>query len=252
MIPGPVSFLIVALAAGVALLFWQPTRRWGRGWLLVLAIGYWLISAMPVVDLLARTLTWSYRPITSAQQLRGASAIVILGGGNQEIVGRTVSLDLPSPSTANRVLEGIHIYRMMEHPWVIPSGGVTLRDGESEAAGMRALLVRFGVPDDRIILEDRSHTTHEEAVFLPAMLRAHGISQFVLVTSPIHMRRALGAFHAQGLYPIPAISMGLYRGDEDGPWWRVVPSGRGLEFGDRVAHEYLGWLYYWTRGWLKP
>lgn len=250
MTPGSVSFLIVGLAAGVVLLFRPTTRRWGRGWLVALAVTYWLLASMPVASLLAWGLTWRYRPIASPRDLDGVSAIVVLGGGNSLIAGRAARLYLPSPWTADRVVEAARLYHLMGHPWVVASGGITLhRDDESEAASMRDLLTRLGVPPDRIVLEEQSHNTHEEALVIPSILRAHGIERFALVTSPIHMRRALGAFRAAGTDPVPAIATPLY--SLDGSWWMIVPSKQGLAFGEAVAHEYLGWGYYFVRGWLR-
>jgi uncharacterized SAM-binding protein YcdF (DUF218 family) len=234
----------------VVLLSWRPTRRFGHVWLILLAVGYWLLSSMPFVSLLAARLTSAYQPITSVSQVQDATAVVVLGGGNTIIRGRAARLDLPSEDTANRVLEGARIYRLMGNPWVIPSGGISShRGGPPEADAMRDLLLRLGVPPDRILLEDRSRDTHQEAVLIPPILAAHQIHQFVLVTSPIHMRRAMGAFRATGMHPVPAISTSLYGSDES---WNMAPSGEGIQFGAAVMHEYVGWLYYWVRGWLVP
>lgn len=251
MIPGSVPFLIVGLAAGAVLLFWPATRRWARRWLVALAVAYWLLASIPVASLLAWGLAFNYRPIESPADLHGATAIVLLGGGNTLVSGRTSRLYLPSAWSANRVLEAARLYHLMGDPLVISSGGITIhRNGESEAAGMKDLLIRFGVPADRIILEERSHNTREEALYVPPMLRAHGIDRFALVTSPIHMRRALGAFRATGAHPIPAVA--TQRFSIHNEWWVMVPTGQGLELGEAVAHEYLGWVYYLARGWLRP
>lgn len=251
MIPGSVGFLIAGLAAGVVLLFWPPARRWARGWLVAVAVAYWLLASLPVASLLAWSLAFNYRPIESPRDLHGASAIVLLGGGNTLVRGWTSRLYLTSPWSADRVLEAVRLYHLMGDPWVISSGGITIRDdGQSEAESMRDLLIRLGVPATRILLEQRSHNTREEALDVPPILRAHGIDRFALVTSPIHMRRALGAFRATGTHPIPAIAAPRFSLDDE--WWAIVPSKQGMQLGEAVAHEYLGWVYYLARGWLTP
>ncbi|HVC20557.1 MAG TPA: YdcF family protein [Vicinamibacterales bacterium] len=251
LLPGSTPFLIVGLALCLVLLRIGRARRWGWRLLVLLVAGYWAIGSMAGARILARGLTIGYAPLRSAARADGATAVVILGGGNDLITGRRAAVDLLSPSSVDRVLEGARIYALLDHPWVMASGGVTdhIPGAESEAASMRTLLMTLGVPADRILLDPRSLTTRQQAERIPPRLRAHGISRFVLVTSPIHMRRALGAFRAVGWHPVPAISAGLFTGWR-GSW--VLPTRSGLRLSQEAIHEYGGWLYYWLRGWLSP
>jgi uncharacterized SAM-binding protein YcdF (DUF218 family) len=82
------------------------------------------------------------------------------------------------------------------------------------------------------------------------MLREKQIDRPVLVTSTLHMRRALGAFRAAGVNAVPAIA----RDPVSRTWWGawLVPSDEGLSIGWALAHEGLGIAYYWARGWYRP
>lgn len=80
------------------------------------------------------------------------------------------------------------------------------------------------------------------------MLRTLGVDRFALVTSDIHMRRALPTFRKQGLHPVPAIADHFL--DPGTPLELLVPTSDGLLFTEEVLHEYLGLVSYFARGWL--
>ena len=80
------------------------------------------------------------------------------------------------------------------------------------------------------------------------MLRERGISEFVLVTSPLHMRRSMRALEAQMMHPIPAVSP-LYPERLERPF-PLLPSDATLDIGDQVVYEWVARAYYWWKGWL--
>ncbi|MDE3153690.1 MAG: YdcF family protein [Acidobacteriota bacterium] len=251
--PGSISFLLVGLAGALVLTRWRGTRPWGRALLVALVAGYWLLASAGFASLMALGLSHWYRPLRSPDEARGATAVVILGGGNELVYGRQRSLDQLSRPSASRVLEGARVYQLLGNsPWVLASGGRTDVDPDAppEAAGMRDLLVTLGVPADRILLEAESRTTHDEALKVPPILRAHGIQRFVLVTSPTHMLRSMASFRAQGLEPVPAIATGAY-GRIRSPLAWLLPTQTGYDVGQLALHEYLGLAYYGVRGWLR-
>jgi len=250
--PGSIPFLLVGLVVALLLIRLRAARRLGTILLIALVAGYWLLSTTAVASLMAFGLSHGYRPLESRDQAEDATAVVVLGAGNFAVRGRRQVLGLLTPPSASRVLEAARVYDLLgNRPWLIASGGPTVpRDsGPSEAASMRALLVRLGVPSDRVLLEERSRTTHEEALDVLPILRAHDIRRFVLVTSPTHMLRSMGAFRAEGLDPVPAIAAAGYDRVPVIGW--VVPTTDGLDLGQMALHEYLGLVYYGLRGWLR-
>ncbi len=151
-----------------------------------------------------------------------------------------------------RVIEAARVYRLANPAWVISSGGAYgERFGPASAAGivMRDDLVTLGVPAERILIEYESGNTRDEAVVIRPMLAKLGIDRVILVTSELHMRRAVGVFRAAGIEAIPAKARGLF---DAMPWFRwIVPSHEGLAEGELVMHEVLGIAYYWMRGWYR-
>lgn len=81
--------------------------------------------------------------------------------------------------------------------WIMPSGGVE-RDADgrrmTEAEMLRERLLEHGVPDDRILLENRARTTHENMTWsLCEIVRKFGytgIRDICIVSSPCHLRRS--------------------------------------------------------------
>jgi uncharacterized SAM-binding protein YcdF (DUF218 family) len=203
----------------------------------LVVLGSALAAALSTRAVASTLLDW-YAPRTlpvQTEDLRPARAIVLLGAGT------------------DRVLEAARVYRLMDQPWVISSGGVLDRSGRStrtSAALMRDDLVNLGVPESRILLEDRSLTTEDEARLVTPMLRALECTTFVLVTSRSHMPRAAAVFRSKGLDPILAVAPDLPpRAASRSPW---RPSAEGLRVSRRLAHEVVGMAYYWLRGWIAP
>ena len=71
----------------------------------------------------------------------------------------------------------------------------------SDARRVEALLVAWGVPADRILVEERSRNTRENAIEAARIVADQQLTTLLLVTSAWHMPRALGCFRAVGLSP---------------------------------------------------
>ena len=103
---------------------------------------------------------------------------------------------------------------------------------------MQALALALGVPPEAIIVENQSTSTAENAREVARLLRREAIPSILLVTSPLHMRRAKLCFERMGLEvscaPTPSIGTGRHES-------LVVKE---------VLHEYLGLGYYRVRGWI--
>lgn len=244
---GPVAVLVL-------IAIWlrrRPASPALRRFAIAAAIGF-VLAAMSIVPYAAsRLLTAGYHAFR-AKDLppSGATAIVLLGGGDQFIQGWDGGITVTTPIEAERVLEAARVFALISPAWIISSGGRPDTDdpGEPSAVTMRDELVRLGVPRDRIVLESTSRNTHEEAVIVAPMLASLGARHVILVTSDTHMRRSLGAFRAVGIDAIPAIARG---GDPPSRWREWLPTTTGLEWSGRVVHEAGGLVYYWLRGWWR-
>jgi len=248
--PGSVSMIMLLFTSGVVLLYARP--RWGRIWLTAVTLCYWLIATPLGASLLARSLTPSYGPLQSAAAAAGASAVVMLGGGSRNIRAEGQQIAAINGVSALRVIETARLYHLLGDPLVIVSGGSTDRTpgAAPESQAYQAAARALGVPEDRLVSESESLTTRHEVVVLKRMLQERGIERFVLVTSPLHIRRSMAAFAAEGLHPIP--SPAPLRADRGvgGPV-PIFPNEEALEIGNDVIYEWAAAIYYWANGWTR-
>jgi uncharacterized SAM-binding protein YcdF (DUF218 family) len=179
-----------------------------------------------------------------------ADAIVVLGGGIGPPLPPRRSADL-GPA-ADRVLHAARLYRAGKAPVVIASGGTVpwRASGTEGAHSMRGLLVEWGVPREAIIEEAASHDTHTNCVRTRELAEQRGYGRVLLVTSALHMRRALATCRSAGLDAVPApTDYAVVDGRGDDPL-RYVPTPTALNTNHQVLRELLGYAVYRFRGWI--
>jgi uncharacterized SAM-binding protein YcdF (DUF218 family) len=246
--PGSIFTCLLLVLVGVLLLHLKSGAKVGRRWLIAVMAGYWMISTPVGAGLLMSGLTGGYAPVEKASEVPAGSAIVVLGGGSRTYRAGGLSLDVPSNESALRALEAARLYRLFGDPLIIASGGVVFPadnpNPESEALGKA--LVGLGVPPQRIVYESRSRNTLEQAAQAKSILQARHIDYFVLVTSPIHMKRSMAVFRAAGLNPYPSASR--VRSEGLSYRWPWLPQKSYLLLSDDAIYDYLALGYYWARG----
>lgn len=190
---------------------------------------------------LARWLVGTLEGQAAAPASKPPGAIVVLGGGSYhgapEYGGDTVG-----SLTLERVRYGARLARATGLPLLV-TGGDPLGAGQSEASQMKAVLqLEFGVPVRWT--EDRSRTTHENALATAALLRTRGVDSVRLVTHAWHMPRARLAFEAAGIAVHPAPTVFAVPPPRDAQALQWLPDAEALR-GSRVAlHEWLGIAWY--------
>ncbi len=251
LIPGSSWFLLIGVSVSVVLLAGPPPLRgWGQRVLVLLTAMYWVMSIPMIVNRLAPGVRTRYAA-TAQEPTSAAQAVVVLGNGVHRYKVGEIQINTLAEESAFTVIEAVRLYRTLGAPLVIVSGGVSHSETYkgTEADVMRDALVAQGVSSDRIVMEGRSGTTREQAMYIAPILRERGIDRFALVTSSIHMPRASAIFRSQALTPIPAPS--AYGSEETenvhSPW---RPSAGARTLSERVVYEDIGLLYYWIRGWL--
>jgi uncharacterized SAM-binding protein YcdF (DUF218 family) len=161
------------------------------------AIGFLIALSLPLVaDPLTASLD-RYPPLAPAAAA-GAGAIVVLSGAT---LPSPDGVDRPSSGTLERLAEGARLARATGIPLLLTGGPVTARE-PAAVAMERSLETSFGLRARW--LESASRTTRENARESARVLRAEGIRRVVVVTSEIHLPRAVGEFEAEGLEVLPA------------------------------------------------
>ncbi|MBK7342246.1 MAG: YdcF family protein [Saprospiraceae bacterium] len=162
--------------------------------------------------------------------------IAVLGGGMTP--GEDVTpADQLSGDALNRIVEGVRIYHLVPSACLVTSG-FSLHGDLSQAEILAATALDLGVsPRDTLWLPD-PRTTREEAAAYKARFGKE--ATVILVTSALHLPRAMCWFRYNGLDPIPAPANHLVKITPD-RWthhWR--PSMRKISIMQKVFHEYAG------------
>lgn len=246
LVPGSITFLILALLPGVLLLFRRKDAgRAGRLWIASLVLAYWVLSTPVTALALLDLFTPAVLPVMSKADARGATAIVVLGAGTDVHRSRGGVYGVPTREGTLRVLEAARVYHLLGVP-VVATGGKG-SSPYSEAGLMAHQLEQLGVPADRIIKEEQSTNTRDHAVFVPPLLKEHGLGPFVLVTSQQHIARALAVFRKAGLTPVPSTPQAFVPRGAVLEWY--LPSGVALSASERLIYDLIGRVYYKVRGW---
>ena len=250
--PASISFVIIALAIGVVLSWSRRLWRLAPFYWLLLFVVYAGMATPIVAEWLVEQTSDGFPRLQRAADAQGAHTIVVLGSGARTFRDGPQMIDVATPPTIVRTMEGARLYHLLGTPTVIVSGGVTDRetpDARPESESMRAVMLRLGVPAERIVLESLSTTTKGEADAVRGILGTRRTEPILLVTSPMHMRRSLAVFEAAGLKPLPAAARPWL--DRSPSVCRWCPSRSAIDLSDDVVYEQVAYLYYWAHGWLK-
>ena len=217
----------------------------------------WLSSTTGVSNLLARSLEWRYLP---PDEIPAADAIVLLGGGTESAAYPRSTVEING--AGDRVLYAAKLFFESRSPRILLSGGEIswLNDGTSTPAqDMASLLIQLGVPESALILENESQNTYENALKAWEILSEMEINNILLVTSAMHMPRAVALFEKQGFIvtPVPvdySVTENESVENTSGSWINrvldIVPSASSLALTTNALKEYLGMLIYTLQGWM--
>lgn len=217
-------------------------RRAGLSRVLGWSAGIWLflISTSPLPTWLAESLESRYDTLNPATltPMEPGIHIVVLGGGHTHAPGFTAA-DRLSAEALGRLAEGIRLHRRLPGSRLVLSG-YSLSGRQSQAETLAEAALDLGVDPADTLLLTRPRRTSEEAA---AWAERFGPEQpLILVTSAIHLPRAMGWFRAQGAEPLPAPANHLVKRDPERPGWALNPSPAKVGMMQRGLHEYLGLL----------
>jgi uncharacterized SAM-binding protein YcdF (DUF218 family) len=165
-------------------------RKFLKILLVIIAVYYGLIFFTPISR-------WLADKLVVPSIVSDADVIIILSGG-------TVKQQFLTYPTQSRLVHGIIIWRQGKAPCLLLSGGTSAQGGIPEAYLMADMARKLGVDSDKIYLEDQSINTRENIAYSAELMEKHGWKKALLVTSALHMKRALKLAEEKRLDCIPA------------------------------------------------
>ncbi len=230
----------------VGLIGWIRLRRTKGAWLLGLGLlGLFIFSWPPVDWLLSRPLEIWYpvRPFNAAAH---PQAIVVLSAYvDPPIYARPYPLlDF---QTYQRCEFAAWLYRHWQAVPVLACGGRARSGDEPYSVSMRRALEQEGIPASMLWTEERSRSTHENAVWAAEILRHHGVARIALVVDATSMPRAAASFRKLGIevWPAPSEFRELQSLRNE-----LLPSWRAVRHNEVTLHETVALAWYWLHGWI--
>jgi uncharacterized SAM-binding protein YcdF (DUF218 family) len=244
-------FLLVLLGIGLRKHpNWQKASLW-------IAVGLIWFGSNPWVAFgLTRSLEWRYLPL---EEVPKAEAMVVLGGATESKIFPRPTVEVNA--AGDRVLYAVRLYHQGKSPYLLLSGGSIdwLGANSSPAEDMAEILTQLGVPDTALWLETTSRNTYENAIYSKEILKREGVEQILLVTSAMHMPRAVALFEHQEVEVIPAPADYVVTEERWESLWDInlptllinlMPNVGYLDLTTTVLKEYIGIVVYRFRGWL--
>ena len=239
----PSTLLLLASLAAVALV-WAGRVRWGRRLAAVTALAVAACVLLPVDEALTLPLEQRFvRPDPAPGHVDG---IVVLGGAVDPYL--TAEHGTPSLNAdAERMTAFLTLARAYPAARLAFTGG----NGRLSATGLSeadvaALLFRSLGLDRPVLYEDMSRSTHENAVLLRRMMEPRPGETWLLVTSAMHMPRAVASFRA-ARWPVVPWPVSYHVGRR--PRFDLEPSWAERLAGlDRAVHEWAGLAGYRLAG----
>jgi uncharacterized SAM-binding protein YcdF (DUF218 family) len=226
---------------------WRGRRRLAGTALTVLFTGTLALTLFPLGDLLLRPLEAQH---PARPDLARVDGIIVLGGA--ETAGAYRLWGGPQLNEAGeRLIEGAMLaHRFPDARLVFTGGSATVgrsEDTTDPSEMVREMWVGLGIAPDRILLEQNSRNTAENANLTRGLVQPEPGEVWVLVTSAFHMPRAHETFVRQGWEGVVAWPVDFRSGDLAGlrGIWRLDRNLLGINL---ALKEYLGSLVYRLTG----
>lgn len=237
---GPNAVLLTLLLAGLIL----GHSRWknaGQKMITAGVLGLLAVTFLPLDDWLLSPLENRF-PSNHAFPAR-VDGIIVLGGAINPIISG--ERGIPSLNdAAERLTSFVSLAKQYPSARVVFTGGslVTHTDGTSEAKATQQLLTSLGLDGDRVIFEDQSRNTYENATMSKALAHPTPDQTWVLVTSASHMPRTVGVFRQAGwpVVPWPV----AFKSSHD----YTVNLAEHLRHLEWAVHEWIGLVVYRLSG----
>lgn len=225
----------------IGIFFFRRYQKKGQAqvWLMVALIWLAITTNRWMPDLLVHQLEKQYPALNNPTfSPMDTFNILVLGGGNFDDE-HMPEQDKLSAISVIRLNEGLRLAHQFPHSLLVCSGFSSKSKTQAEFSAQAA--IALGLHKDRIKVLNDPRTTEEEALSYKNVFGAS--SRFILVTSDLHMPRAIRLFNKHGLYPLAAPAGSLLKKDPRNRSTGWASEWNNLEKLERALHEYIGLVW---------
>jgi len=153
---------------------------------------------------------------------------------------------------SDRFIQTVRLYQQGYIRKILITGGSgqVLDQQHKEAVYLKALMEDYQIPAEDILTDTEARNTYENARHTAALLDEQPHADILLITSALHMRRALACFQKQGLSPRTFPVDVIIKAPEKNPDYWLVPSAEMMTKWEAVLHEWLGMIAYRLAGYV--
>ena len=242
------SNLFLWLWLAIALFTCWATRhsRPSRRWVFIFLVFLWFLGITPLAETVLSPLENCYTaPGIISLEKQNIRQVVVLTGGGYPTRGEMLSSAFPHASIY-RFIGGLELSsRLGSECKLIFSGSAGRGNRERTTAITMQELALNIAPGLEVSAEARSGSTGEHPGNVKPLLDDN---PFVLVTSAIHMPRAMRNFKRAGLNPI-AYPVDFLAVEGDYGWMSFIPSVENLWKLNVALREYMALAFYTVAGW---
>ncbi|OKH55560.1 protein sanA-like protein [Calothrix sp. HK-06] len=120
------------------------------------------------------------------------------------VLGAEVWDNEPSPVFRERINHAVNLYKARDVSKLIFTGGVGAGKQISEAEAGKQYAVKNGVNELDILIETKSRTTNQNLKYAKKVGQQHNLNKFLVVSDPLHMKRAVLMARNLGLDAFPS------------------------------------------------
>lgn len=239
----PVNFAI--LLAFLAALLAFTRLAWLARWFGATAMLFLVLMAFSP---LPRMVMWPLENRFPQQPAeKGPVAGIIVLGGSIGVARGDVVLT----SAGARMTKAVELARLHPEARIVFAGGAANLISpvtKTESDGASVLFEGLGIARERLVLEDKSRNTRENAMFTKQLVDPKPGERWLLVTSAWHMPRSMGVFRKAG-FDVEAFPVDYLTEARLEEFVRVSGRApRGLMIADDGFKEWVGLLAYRVAG----
>lgn len=233
----------------VGLYFFRPQSRWKNYFKWSAVFIFFFFSNSVLFSVACRS--WEI-PGQKVNDVKKHDVAIVLGGMSEY----NADLDVLSlRRQGDRIFQALTLYHTGKVKKLLITGdsGHLTDHGLHEARQMKAHLICWGIPAEDILTEEASVNTYENAQFTHKVFsqRFPELKSMILVTSGIHMKRALATFEKAGMHCTPHAT-DLYANQSGKFMWDqyLIPETDNFEQWNKLLKEMVGYLSYAVMGYL--
>ena len=180
--------------------------------------------------------------LQNIKDIAKSDAIVVLSGMISTIKTKE-KLSYEFNGSIDRIFSGMNLFKENKAPLLILTNGkLPWSVGIPEGEYLKDFSIKYGIPEDKILLTDNVQNTDQEAKAVAKLLNTNKATT-ILVTSAFHMPRAKKVFEAANIKVIP-FAVDFKTQIKKITIIDFIPSANSLKDTSHFFREMIGRLYY--------